>query len=286
MGSVVAVLGFVLSTSGAWAGEPPAAGAVPAAPQRAADAATASRSSEGAKGAWITYETTGVSYEQPRFVGDAQLLVRDSSPETAGPDTKAKDSATWRVYRGLDLAAIVKANDKLASAPYMAALRSSVEADAQEAADPAQVTSAVRTSVEAPGLTYEQGTTGGARLFVLEPTGRETLYTGDDLEKVVSSNPSLADLPGFKSFRSRVEQMHGIDPLVLRQDTSTILIVCHTPDGVVVTSNTWLDGAWTSQKYEGSDMAAVQAAAPALRALLETSYHATQAVGTDEQRLR
>lgn len=268
LGSLATVLAVVLPAGPSGAGEPPMAAGLPGQPHPVFGARGGGPLAHGGNAAWLRYEGARLRYEQPRFGGGATLLVREEVPGVPDLGPEVASAAPWRVYRGRDLEAIAGANADLTSVAGMDALRNFVTADAQATESRPPLTSTVRTSVTASGLIYEPATTAAARILVLDPQGRETLYTGRDFAAILLAHPVIGQADGFPDFRTRSEEIDGAPPLLVRSDRAAILIVRYTASGVTIASHQRLDGAWVSSTYAGRTLAEIKAGEPGLRALL------------------
>lgn len=268
LGTLAAVLVVALPAGASLAGEPPMVAGLPGQPLPVFGARGGGPLAHGGNAAWLAYEGARLRYEQPRFGGEATLFVREEAPGERDLSAEAPSAAPWRVYRGRDLEGIARANADLTSVPGMDALRAFVTTDARANAGPAPLTSTVRTSVTASGLTYEPATAAAARILVLDAQGRETLYTGRDFASILLAHPVIGHADGFQDFRTNSEQLDGVAPLLVRNGLAAVLIVRYTPSGVTVASHQWLEGAWVSSTYAGRTLAEIKAGQPGLRALL------------------
>jgi len=270
LGASVMAVGLALGAGTARAEDPRPDGGLPAKNLPGEAAKPVDRTVAATNDAWMLYDNPSMRYEQPRFTGDARLFVRESNATSSNIPSagNAPESYRWRVYRGRDLDVITRANSNLATSSDMTGLRQYLATSIKTTPASMRVTGAVRTSVEAPGLVYEPGTKGQARLFVRDAEGQEMMYSGNDFVSIARANPSLEQTAGFPAFRSRVQLVDDARPWTLRNDSKTIMNVTHTPTGVVVGTNEWRDGQWMTHTHQGATLAEIHSGQPTLRAML------------------
>jgi hypothetical protein len=182
--------------------------------------------------AWVRWTGSALRFEQARFQGEARLFAR------------SRDQGPWEVFRGADLATILRANPTLANHPELDALK-------QRVAGPA----AVRLVVQGYNVGYEEDLGAGeGRLYARTPQG-ERMWTGRDLATIAAENPDVAQLPEWREIEARARAASAsAAALKLRPDAAGIVVVTFAPREVTVALNQWRDRGWQSRSFRGPDL--------------------------------
>lgn len=208
---------------------------------------------------WIRHRESNVIYESPRYEGDARLYVRD-------------DRGRWRVYRGTTYQRIVNDNPDLG-------LRGSLEVLGQKIRGalglgggrerPASFRAGLQMRFMVPGMTYEATNFDDrARLYVVED-GHEYVYTGTDLDAIVTAHPELRQHASYAVLSTRINDSGWRwrnEPL---RDGHQHLDIKVTPEGYRVCIWSYGNGLWTRSVYEGESLKAISQTYPEVNELLD-----------------